>query len=138
PRLERVRVPDTFPRERVVLGELHLLRTRLDDLLGEVAAVIERSPAPEEGWLRVEEAARLARRARSAAAGAGPVRPGGVGPAGAAGARACRCAPRRVHGVCLRRRLGAHPAGLTPSGGAWWMGSSRPIWSRSGGGARRR
>lgn len=24
PRLERVRMPDTFPRERVVLGELHL------------------------------------------------------------------------------------------------------------------
>jgi DNA-binding response OmpR family regulator len=72
PRLERVRVPDTFPRERVVLGELHLLRSRLDGLLGEVAAVIERSSQPDDGWLAVEEAARLARRALSAAASAVP------------------------------------------------------------------
>lgn len=72
PRLERVRVPDTFPRERVVIGELHLLRTRLDELLHEGAGVIEGSTQPEDGWLAVEEAARLARRALSAAVSAVP------------------------------------------------------------------
>jgi hypothetical protein len=72
PRLERVRVPDTYPRERVVLGELHLLRGRLDEMLGEVAGAIERSDHAEEGWLAVEEAARLARRALVAAASAVP------------------------------------------------------------------
>jgi len=72
PRLERVRVPVTFPRERVVLGELHLLRGRLDETLGEVAQVIEGAERPEDGWLRVEEAARLARRALTAAVGAVP------------------------------------------------------------------
>jgi hypothetical protein len=75
PRLERVRVPDTFPRERVVLGELHLVRSRLDEMLAEVAAVIARSAEPDEGWLRVEEAARLARGALSAAVTAVPARP---------------------------------------------------------------
>lgn len=33
--VRRVRVPEMFPRERVVLGELHLLRIRLDGLLDE-------------------------------------------------------------------------------------------------------
>ena len=47
-RLERVRVPDTFPRERVVLGELHLLRGRLDEVLGEVARVIETGEQADE------------------------------------------------------------------------------------------
>jgi DNA-binding response OmpR family regulator len=75
PRLERVRVPDTFPRERVVLGELHLLRRRLDEMLGDVARVIETSERPHEGWLRVEEASRLARRALTAAVGAVPPLP---------------------------------------------------------------
>lgn len=75
PRLERVRVPDPFPRERVVLGELHLLRGRLDETLTEVARVIETAAQPEVGWLRVEEAARLARRALSAAVGAAPPLP---------------------------------------------------------------
>jgi len=72
PRLERVRVPDTYPRERLVLGELHLLRGRLDEMLGEVAQVIETGDQADEGWLRVEEAARLARRALTAAVGAVP------------------------------------------------------------------
>lgn len=59
-----------------MLGELHLLRGRLDAMLGEVAGVSERDA--DEGWLRVEEAARLARRALSAAVGAvPPLRPAG-------------------------------------------------------------
>jgi len=70
--LERVRVPENFPRERVVLGELHLLRGRLDELLDEVARVIATSERADEAWLRVEEAARLARRALAAAVGAVP------------------------------------------------------------------
>jgi hypothetical protein len=53
--LERVRVPDTYPRERVVLGELHLLRGRLDGALEDVAAVIAKGSAQELEWLRVEE-----------------------------------------------------------------------------------
>ena len=72
PRLERVRVPDTYPRERVVLGELHLLRGRLDAMLGEVAGAILGDDQAQEGWLAVEEAARLARRALAAAVGAVP------------------------------------------------------------------
>jgi DNA-binding response OmpR family regulator len=73
--LERVRVPDTFPRERVVLGELHLLRGRLDAALDEIRAVIERAEDPDDAWPRVEEAARLARRALVAAADAVPSLP---------------------------------------------------------------
>ena len=75
PRTERVRVPDTYPRERVVLGELHLLRGRLDEMLGEVAGAIEKDDRADEGWLRVEEAARLARRALAAAVSAVPPPP---------------------------------------------------------------
>lgn len=71
PRSERVRVPDTYPRERVVLGE-PLLRGRLDEMLGELAQVIGTGEQADEGWLRVEEAARLARRALAAAVGAVP------------------------------------------------------------------
>jgi two-component system response regulator MprA len=72
-------VPETFPRERLVLGELHLLRGRLDETLGKVAQVIELGERPDDSWLRVEEAARLARRALTAAVGAvPPVQP--VGP----------------------------------------------------------
>lgn len=66
-RLERVRVPEAFPRERVVLGELHLLRGRLDGVLEEMAVLIARADALDEAWPRVEEAARLARRALLAA-----------------------------------------------------------------------
>jgi DNA-binding response OmpR family regulator len=75
PRLERVRVPDTYPRERVVLGELHLLRGRLDGTLEDLAHLIAKGGDGEQGWLRVEEAARLARRALAAAVGAAPSPP---------------------------------------------------------------
>lgn len=75
PRLERVQVPDTYPRDLVVLGELHLLRGRLDAMLSEVAHVIETGVEPDEGWLQVEEAARLARRALAAAVSAVPAHP---------------------------------------------------------------
>jgi DNA-binding response OmpR family regulator len=68
----RVRVPDTFPRERVVLGELHLLRSRLDGVLDEIGTVLRQPEVDEEAWPRVEEAARLARRALVAAVGAVP------------------------------------------------------------------
>jgi DNA-binding response OmpR family regulator len=79
PRTMRVRVPDSYPRERVVLGELHLLRGRLDEMLGEVAQVIGSSGKAEQGWVRVEEAARLARRALMAAVSSVPELPA-VGP----------------------------------------------------------
>jgi DNA-binding response OmpR family regulator len=71
-RAGRVRVPETFPRERVVLGELHLLRSRLDGVLDEIGAVLRQPNVDEESWPRVEEAARLARRALVAAVGAVP------------------------------------------------------------------
>jgi DNA-binding response OmpR family regulator len=71
----RVRVPETFPRERVVLGELHLLRSRLDGVLEEIGAVLRQPKVDEEAWPRVEEAARLARRAIVAAVGAVPPLP---------------------------------------------------------------
>jgi hypothetical protein len=74
-RLERVRVPDTYPRERVVLGELHLLRGRLDGVLEEIGGVIARADATDDAWPRVEEAARLARRALMAAADTVPPLP---------------------------------------------------------------
>jgi DNA-binding response OmpR family regulator len=71
----RVRVPATFPRERIVLGELHLLRSRLDGVLDEIGAVLRQPEVDEEGWPRVEEAARLARRALVAAVGLVPPLP---------------------------------------------------------------
>jgi hypothetical protein len=71
----RVRVPETFPRERVVLGELHLLRSRLDGVLDEIGAVLRQPDVDEDGWPRVEEAARLAPRALVAAVGAVPPLP---------------------------------------------------------------
>jgi DNA-binding response OmpR family regulator len=74
-RAGRVRVPETFPRERVVLGELHLLRGRLDGVLDEIGMVLRQAEADEEAWPRVEEAARLARRAMVAAVGAVPPLP---------------------------------------------------------------
>jgi len=54
-----------------VLGELHLLRGRLEGMLAEVAEEVQASDQPE-GWERVEEAARLARRAVVAAVAAMP------------------------------------------------------------------
>src|SRR5579884_4221832 len=74
-RAGRVRVPETFPRERLVLGELHLLRGRLDGVLDEVGVVLRQPEVDEDGWPRVEEAARLARRALVAAVGAVPSLP---------------------------------------------------------------
>ena len=71
----RVRVPETFPRERVVLGELHLLRGRLDGVLDQIGVVLRQPDVDEEAWPRVEEAARLARRALVAAVGAVPPPP---------------------------------------------------------------
>jgi DNA-binding response OmpR family regulator len=71
----RVRVPETFPRERVVLGELHLLRSRMDGVLDEIGLVLRQPGADEEAWPRVEEATRLARRALVAAVGAVPAIP---------------------------------------------------------------
>lgn len=109
PRLERVRVPDVFPRERVVVGELHLLRCRLDAMLGEVAQVIETAERPEEGWVRVEEAARLARRALTAAVGAvPPLRP--VGPREGE----LRVGELRVDTLAQRQWLGEVEFELTP------------------------
>ena len=71
----RVRVPETFPRERLVLGELHLLRSRLDSVLDQIGAVLRQPEVDEDSWPRVEEAARLARRALVAAVGAVPPLP---------------------------------------------------------------
>jgi DNA-binding response OmpR family regulator len=71
----RVRVPETFPRERVVLGELHLLRNRLDGVLDQIGTVLRQPDVDEQAWPRVEEAARLARRALVAAVGAVPPLP---------------------------------------------------------------
>jgi DNA-binding response OmpR family regulator len=70
-----VRVPSTFPRERVVLGELHLLRNRLDGVLDEIGALLRQTEVDEQAWPRVEEATRLARRALVAAVGAVPSLP---------------------------------------------------------------
>jgi DNA-binding response OmpR family regulator len=73
--MRRVRVPETFPRERVVLGELHLLRDRLDGVLDQIGVVLRQPDVDEEAWPRVEEATRLARRALVAAVGAVPPLP---------------------------------------------------------------
>jgi two-component system response regulator BaeR len=96
----RVRVPETFPRERVVLGELHLLRSRLDGVLDEIGNVLRQPEVDEEAWPRVEEATRLARRALVAAVGAVPALP-------IAG---------RVRGLLEVGELRVDPA----SGRQWW------------------
>jgi DNA-binding response OmpR family regulator len=69
----RVCPPETFPRERIIVGELHLIRARIDALLSELAFVAAEDAREE--WVRVEEAARIARRALSAAATAAPPLP---------------------------------------------------------------
>jgi DNA-binding response OmpR family regulator len=109
PRWERVRVPETYPRERVVLGELHLLRGRLDEMLGEVAGAIERSDHAEEGWLAVEEATRLARRALVAAASAVPPLSSAAAPSGA-----LRVGELRVDRASRRQWYGEAEFELTP------------------------
>lgn len=55
-----------------VLGELHLLRSRVDGVLDEIGVVLRQPEVDEDGWPRVEEATRLARRALVAALGAVP------------------------------------------------------------------
>ena len=72
--LQRVRVPHTYPRERIVLGELHLLRSRLDGLLSDLAVLAADADA-ESDWLKVEEASRLARRALLAGLAVAPPAP---------------------------------------------------------------
>lgn len=62
--------PESFPRERIVVGELHLIRARIDALLAELGSIATDDACEE--WLRVEEATRIARRALSAAATAAP------------------------------------------------------------------
>ena len=76
------------------LGELHLLRGRLDGTLAEVAEEVEASV--QERWARVEEAARLSRRAFVAAVAACRRCPA-TAPAGGASSRgvAGRHGPRR-------------------------------------------
>lgn len=69
-----MRVPETYPRERLVVGELHLLRGRLDAVLIELAGLVASAEEPA-GWERVEEAGRLARRALAAAVSAAPPLP---------------------------------------------------------------
>lgn len=116
PRLERVRVPETFPRERVVLGELHLLRSRVDGVLDELGVVLRQSEVDEDGWPRVEEATRLARRALVAALGAVPPLPAArPAPGGARGGRVARrpCGgPAVVRGGGVRALAG--PSQLLP------------------------
>jgi DNA-binding response OmpR family regulator len=63
-----------------VLGELHLIRGRLEGMLAEVAEAIQQSDQ-DERWERVEQAARLARRAVMAAAAAMPPAPSYAAPA---------------------------------------------------------
>jgi len=70
---ERVCRPESFPKERMVVGELHLIRARIDSLLAELSGIAAEDSAEE--WLRVEEAARIARRALCAAATAAPPLP---------------------------------------------------------------
>ena len=107
--LERVRVPITFPRERVVLGELHLLRRRLDDVLGDVARVIVEGEGADGGWVRVEEAARLARRALVAAVGAVPTLPDAR-----PGEGELRVGELRIDPLAQRQWYGAVEFELTP------------------------
>ncbi len=71
----RVRAPETFPRERVVLGELHLLRSRLDGVLDQIGSVLRQPEVDEDAWPRVDEATRLARRALVAAVSTVPPLP---------------------------------------------------------------
>src|SRR5262245_45195035 len=70
----RVCEPASFPRERVVVGELHLVRVRLDDVLAQLGSLVAESERDVQ-WARVEEATRLARRAVCAAVSAAPPLP---------------------------------------------------------------
>jgi DNA-binding response OmpR family regulator len=105
----RVRVPETFPRERVVLGELHLLRSRLDGVLDEIGTVLRQPEVDEEAWPRVEEATRLARRALVAAVGAVPPLPTAVPAPGL-----LRVGELRVDPAAARQWYGEAEFELTP------------------------
>lgn len=66
----RVR-PSDYPRERLLLGELHFVRQRLDDALLGLAHLLATSHKQDE-WEQVEEAARIGSRALAAAIAAAP------------------------------------------------------------------
>lgn len=66
----RVRASD-YPQERLLLGELHLVRQRLDDTLLGIAHLLATTHKQDE-WERVEEAARIGSRALAAAIAAAP------------------------------------------------------------------
>jgi DNA-binding response OmpR family regulator len=80
------------PGERILAGELYLLRGRLDDALAEIGRLVvgERGQA----WEDVEEAARVARRALSAAVSALPPLPPVIPAAGELRAGLLRIDPR--------------------------------------------
>jgi two-component system, OmpR family, alkaline phosphatase synthesis response regulator PhoP len=107
-RLERVRVPNTYPREKSLLGELHLIRSRLERMLTEVAEEL-RTSDQEERWERVEQAARLARRAVVAAVAAMPPVPAHNAPASE-----LRVGELRVDTVGRRQWYGEAEFELTP------------------------
>lgn len=107
-RLERVRVPGTYPREKSLLGELHLIRGRLEGMLVEVAEEVQASDQ-DERWERVEQAARLARRAVVAAVAAMPPIPVYVAPASE-----LRVGELRVDTVARRQWYGEAEFELTP------------------------
>lgn len=96
------------PPERVALGELHLTRCRLDELLAIVAALVQTSDE-QEAWERVEQAARLARRAVAAAIDAVP-----PAPATPALPRELRVGELRVDTVARRQWYAGSEFRLTP------------------------
>ena len=104
----RVRQPATYPAERVLIGELHLLRSRLDELLGRIASVVVAAERDEE-WLRVEQGARLSRRAIAAAVAATPSLP-----LSAPGAGELRVGRLRVDTLARRAWYGDSEFELTP------------------------
>jgi DNA-binding response OmpR family regulator len=106
--MERVRMPDTFPKERVLLGELHLIRSRLDETLGELADLVARGEQ-HAGWSPVEEAARLARRALAAAVSVAPPLPSHLPRAGQ-----LRVGELRVDALAQRQWYGQTEFELTP------------------------
>jgi len=74
----RVRQPQTFAPARIVVGELHLVRRRLEATLAVIGELVGRGGGEEAAWGRVEEAVRLARRALVAANQAAPAARGSV------------------------------------------------------------
>ena len=75
--LARVKLPSSYPPEKIVVGELQVMRERLDDTLAEIAYLIAKAE-PDSPWQRVEEATRLAQRALNAAVTAAPPLPASV------------------------------------------------------------